>query len=254
MPNPNIFYAITVFIFGLIMGSFYNVVIYRVPNHQSIVYGSSHCPNCEKTIQAIDLIPVLSFIFLKGKCRYCKQTIAWRYPLVELLTALLFTLVYLRYGYSLYTSLGIIMSSLLIIIAFIDIDTMEISDTLQILLLIIALCTLFISPLPWLDHLIGLFIISLPFLLIALITGAMGGGDIKLIAVGGLLLGYQAVLVAFFIASVSGGIYASYLLIFKHKGRKTMVAFGPFICLGIYFAYLYGFQLYTLYLSLFIKG
>ena len=106
MTHPNILYAIMIFIFGLILGSFYNGVIYRVPNHESIVYGSSHCPNCQRTIQAFDLIPVLSFIFLKGRCRYCKQTIAWRYPLVELLTALLFTLLYLRYGYSLYSLVG----------------------------------------------------------------------------------------------------------------------------------------------------
>lgn len=232
------------------MGSFYNVVIYRIPNHQSIVYGSSHCPNCNQTIHAYDLIPVLSFIFLRAKCRYCKQAISWRYPLVESLTAILFTLIYLRYGFSLSTSFGIIISSLLIIIAFIDIDTMEISDTLQILLLISALITLPLSTLPWLDHLIGMLIISLPFLLIALLTEALGGGDIKLIAIGGLLLGYQAVLVAFVIASLSGGLYASYLLLFKHKGRKTMIAFGPFLCIGIYLAYLYGYQLYTLYLSL----
>lgn len=115
----------------------------------------------------------------------------------------------------------------------------------------LALINLFISPLPILDHFIGFFIISIPFYIIAYLTGGIGGGDIKLIAIAGLLLGYQATLVAFFIASILGGCMAIYLLLTKQKDRKSLIAFGPYLCIGIYFAYLYGNQIFTWYLNFF---
>jgi len=131
----------------------------------------------------------------------------------------------------------------------IDIDTMEIYDRFHILILILALAMLFITPLPLLDHLIGFFIISIPFFIIAYVTGGIGGGDIQLIAIAGLLLGYKATFVAFFIASILGGSMAIYLLLTKQKDRKSLIAFGPYLCIGIYFAYLYGNEILSWYLK-----
>jgi leader peptidase (prepilin peptidase)/N-methyltransferase len=142
-----------------------------------------------------------------------------------------------------------LLTSSLIIVGMIDIDTMEIYDRFQIFILILALANLFITPLPFLDHLMGFFIISVPFYIIAYITGGIGGGDIKLIAIAGLLLGYKATLVAFFIASIIGGSVAIYLLLTKQKDRKSLIAFGPYLCIGIYFAYLYGNELLSWYLN-----
>ena len=245
------YYLVLIFVFGAIMGSFFNVVIYRLPLHESIVYGSSHCPTCQKPIKAYDLIPILSYLILSGKCRNCHQRISIRYPLIELLTALTYTLIYLVYGLSYITLIGLILTSLLIIIAMIDIDTMEILDRFHIILLVLAIINLFFTNLPLKDHIIGFFIISIPFLIIAYLTNGIGGGDIKLIAVAGFLLGYQATLVAFFIASIIGGIVAVYLLVTKQKDRKSLIAFGPYLCIGIYFAYLYGQPVFNWYLTFF---
>lgn len=242
-------YLILVFIYGAIFGSFFNVVILRLPKKESLIHHSSHCPNCMEPIKPYDLIPIISYIVLGGKCRNCKQQISIRYPLIELLTAVCFTLVFYRYGFSYFSVIGFLLTSILIIIAMIDIDTMEIYDRFHIFILTLAFAILFITPLNLLDHLIGFFIISVPFYIIAYITNGIGGGDIKLIAIAGLLLGYKATLVAFFIASILGGSMAIYLLLTKQKDRKSLIAFGPYLCIGIYFAYLYGNEILSWYLN-----
>lgn len=244
-------YLIIVFIYGTIFGSFFNVVILRLPKKESLIHHSSHCPNCMEPIKAYDLIPIFSYIFLGGKCRNCKQPISLRYPIIELITALCFTLVFYRFGFSYYSIIGLFLTSILIIVAMIDIDTMEIYDRFHILLFVFALVILFITPLTIMEHLIGFFVISVPFYIIAYLTGGIGGGDIKLIAIAGLLLGYKATLVAFFIASILGGSMAIYLLLTKQKDRKSLIAFGPYLCIGVYFAYLYGNELLDWYITLF---
>lgn len=239
------------FIFGIILGSFYNVVIYRLPKHESIVYGSSHCAHCMTPIKPYDLIPILSYVILGGKCRHCHQKISFRYPLIEFLTGLAFTLVVAQFGLSYESVIGVILASILMIVTMIDIDTMEIYDRFIITLFILAIGYTFISKLNLIDHLIGAIIISLPFFLIAYVSQGIGGGDIKLMAAAGLLLGYQNALVAFFIASITGGLFGIYLLRFKNKTGKTALAFGPFLCLGIFLAFLYGQTLSAWYLNLF---
>lgn len=245
------FIYISFFVVGSILGSFYNVVIYRIPRKESIVYGSSHCPHCNVIIKPYDLIPVLSYFILKGKCRNCKQSYSYRYPLIEFITGLVFAITYHTFGLTLLTLIGISMASILIIITMIDIDTMEIYDRFQIILFVLAILFIPNSGLPLGDHLIGFFIISVPFFIIALITNGMGGGDIKLIAIGGLLLGWRATLVAFFIASVTGGIVAILLVLLKQQDRKSLIAFGPYLCLGMYIAFLYGNSIFNWYLGLF---
>lgn len=242
---------IIIFIYGSIFGSFFNVVILRTPKHESLVTQSSHCPKCQTPIKPYDLIPILSYFILGGKCRNCKNPISWRYPLIESITGITFVWVYLVFGFAYQTIIGILLTSILIIVTVIDIDTMEILDRFQLLLFLLALINLFISPLPILEHLIGFFIISIPFFILAYITGGLGGGDIKLIAMAGLLLGYKATLVAFFIASILGGLVAIYLLVTKQKERKSLIAFGPYLCIGIFLAYMYGNQVFSWYLSFF---
>lgn len=239
------------FIYGSIFGSFFNVVILRTPKHESLITESSHCPKCQARIKPYDLIPILSYFILGGKCRNCKSPISWRYPLIETLTGFSYVWIYLIYGLSFQTIIGVLLASILIIIAAIDIDTLEILDRFQIMILILALINITISPLPLLEHLIGFFIISIPFYGIAYITGGIGGGDIKLIAVTGLLLGYKTILIAFFFASILGGIAAVYLLVTKQKERKSLIAFGPYLCIGVFFAFLYGNQIFSWYLNFF---
>lgn len=245
-----LYYSIVFLSLGTIFGSFLNVVIYRVPKGESIVHGRSHCPKCNHVLSPLELIPVLSFIFLRAKCKECKSPISFRYPLIELLTGILFFVSYKTFGLTIQLPISFILSLILISIAMIDIDTMEIKDRFQILLLVLAIINLLFTSLPLLDHLIGFFIISIPFYIIAILTDGIGGGDIKLIAIGGLLLGYKATLVAFLIAAVSGSILALYLLIFKKSDRKAQLAFGPFLCVGIYIAYHFAEPLIQTYINL----
>ncbi len=246
-----LYYSFLIFTLGAIFGSFLNVVIYRLPRHESIVHGSSHCTNCQTPIKAYDLIPIISYLILGGKCRKCHHPISLRYPLIELLTAVCFYLMYQTFGLNFNLAIGLILTTILIIITMIDIDTMDIYDRFHIMILGLAITYLFITPVPMIEHVIGFFIISIPLYVIAYLTGGIGGGDIKLMAVSGLLLGYKATLVAFFIAVVLGGIVAMGLLVTKQKERGSQMAFGPFLCLGIYFAYLYGNQIFNWYLTLF---
>lgn len=246
-----LYYSFLIFTLGAIFGSFLNVVIYRLPRHESIVHGSSHCTNCQTPIKAYDLIPIISYLILGGKCRKCHHPISLRYPLIELLTAVCFYLMYQTFGLDFNLAIGLILTTILIIITMIDIDTMDIYDRFHIMILGLAITYLFITPVPMIEHVIGFFIISIPLYVIAYLTGGIGGGDIKLMAVSGLLLGYKATLVAFFIAVVLGGIVAMGLLVTKQKERGSQMAFGPFLCLGIYFAYLYGNQVFNWYLTLF---
>lgn len=246
-----LYYSFLIFTLGAIFGSFLNVVIYRLPRHESIVHGSSHCTNCQTPIKAYDLIPIISYLILGGKCRKCHHPISLRYPLIELLTAVCFYLMYQTFGLNFNLAIGLILTTILIIITMIDIDTMDIYDRFHIMILGLAITYLFITPVPMIEHVIGFFIISIPLYVIAYLTGGIGGGDIKLMAVSGLLLGYKATLVAFFIAVVLGGIVAMGLLVTKQKERGSQMAFGPFLCLGIYFAYLYGNQVFNWYLTLF---
>lgn len=246
-----IYYSFLFFTLGAIIGSFLNVVIYRLPRKESIVYGSSHCVNCQSPIKAYDLIPIISYLILGGKCRNCHHPISKRYPLIELLTAICFYLMYQTIGLNYTMIIGLVLTTILIIITMIDIDTMDIYDRFHIMILGLSIIYLFITPLPLLDHIIGFFIISIPFYIIAYLTAGIGGGDIKLMAVSGLLLGYKATLVAFFIAVILGGIIAIILLATKQKERGSQMAFGPFLCIGIYFAYLYGNQIFNWYLTLF---
>lgn len=245
-----IYYSTVFFILGTILGSFLNVVIYRTPRNESIVHGRSHCPKCNHVLSPLELIPVISFVFLKGRCKECKSPISVRYPIIEILTGILFLISYKTFGMTIQLPISFFLSLILISITMIDIDTMEINDRFQILLLILAILNIFISPNSIIEHFIGFFIISIPFYIIAILTDGIGGGDIKLIAIGGLLLGYKATLVAFFIAAVSGSILAIYLLILKKSNRKAQIAFGPFLCIGIYIAYHFAEPILQAYLSL----
>lgn len=247
-----IYISTVIFILGTIFGSFLNVVIYRLPQKESIIVGRSHCPKCNHVIRPAELIPILSYLLLRGKCKECKAAISIRYPLIEAITGLLFLISYLTFGISAQLLIALPLTMILIVITMIDIDTLEIYDRFQIMLFLLALINLMISPLPWIDHVIGFFIISIPFYIIALLTNGMGGGDIKLIAIAGFLLGYQATLVTFFISTLTGSIWAIYLMIIKKSGRKTQLPFGPFLCIGIYIAYHYADAIIQTYLNLWL--
>ncbi|MEG2051835.1 MAG: prepilin peptidase [Oscillospiraceae bacterium] len=245
---------IFVFIIGSCFGSFLNVLIYRVPKCESFAKGRSHCPGCGKTLRFFDMIPVLSWFILKGKCRDCKCKISFRYPLVEIIGGILAMVCVWQLDFSIDAVIAFFAMSMLTAISFVDWDTMEIPNGFLLWLLVPgALSFFFFEDILWYQRIIGFFAVSLPMFLIAsLVSGAFGGGDIKLMAVCGLLLGWQNILVAMFLGLLLGGIYAIYLLISKKSGAKEHFAFGPFLSLGIMVAMLWGGDLINLYLGMFL--
>jgi len=244
--------AVFVFIFGTIIGSFLNVLIYRIPLKLDFVKGRSFCPSCHHELGALDLFPVFSYLFLGGKCRYCKTKISLRYPLIELLTGLLFTLVYLRFGNTWMSVIGVILTADLIVLSMIDHDTLEFADGFSILIFILGFIAIFITQANILMTLIGVFAISVPMYLIALATGGFGGADIKLMGAAGLLLGFPTILVAFFVGVLTGGTQALFLLK-KGQDRKAMMPFGPHLAIGIYVAFLVGKPILDWYLTFIVR-
>lgn len=249
----NILLYLMIFIYGACIGSFLNVVIYRVPNEISIAKGRSYCPRCNTQIKNYDLIPIMSYLNLGGKCRSCSEKISMRYPLVEGFTGLIAVMIFMVKGFTIFSVFIFAVSAILIAITMIDFDTMTIPNGLVITMLPIAIIMAFMQKnVSILSSMIGFFAVSIPMLLLnMLIADSFGGGDIKLIAVCGLMLGWPNTLLAMFIAILLGGIYAVYLLISGKSKRGAHIAFGPYICLGVYVAMLYGNEIIKFYLGMY---
>lgn len=223
------------FVFGTVIFSFLNVVIYRLPRKENFITGRSKCPVCSHVLTFLDMVPILSWVALGRKCRYCGARISARYACIEALGGLSAVACAGVFGFSVYTVLAFAMCAVLTCVGFIDHDTMEIPDGLNVTAAIIGgVAVFFTNGVAWYEHLIGLCVVSVPMLVIALfIPGGFGGGDIKLMAGCGLFLGWKNALFSFFIAAVIGGIYALILILRKKRGRKDHIPFGPFLCMGV---------------------
>ncbi|MEN6391752.1 MAG: prepilin peptidase [Syntrophomonas sp.] len=234
---------------GLIIGSFTNVLIYRLPKGESVVWPGSHCPNCKQRLRTLDLVPVLSFLFLKGRCRYCRASISPQYPLVEVLSAVGYWLVNRYYGLSLETLAGCILVTILLCAAFTDLQTGLIPDRLTypgiFIGLVLAWFTIGLK-----TALLGSLGFAAFFLIVAIASkGGMGGGDIKLAGVIGAFLGWQGALVTFVLASVLGGLAAGCLLVRGKADRKTAIRFGPYLAMGAFIALIWGKQIIAFYMG-----
>ena len=255
-----------IFIFGLIIGSFINVLIFRIPQGKSIVTPPSACINCGSRLTPQDLVPIFSFIFLRGKCRHCGTRISPRYPLVELITAGIFVVLHYKYGLSVPFFAFAFLMTILIAILFIDIDHRIIPNGLVLIAmtggLLLFICNI-LYPMPevfgdskWWTPLAGLLPGS-GFLLMVAILGsliyktddAMGMGDVKLMAPIGMFLGWKLCLIALFISVVIGGVVSLLLMVTGIKKRKDTVAFGPFIVIGAFTTIIWGWDLLSWYLS-----
>lgn len=240
-----------IFILGAALGSFLNVCIYRIPEEESVVFPPSHCLGCGNRLLARDLIPIFSFVFLRGRCRHCQARISWQYPLVELATGLLFVLVWLSTGYSWATLAGWVFVAVLLTVTVIDLRHMIIPDQILLAGILMGLPFLFLNS-RW-DMLWGIAagLAAGAFMLaIAVVSrGGMGGGDIKLAAFMGLFLGPQMVGLALFLAFLVGGLIGIGLLVTGKKGRKDAVPFGPYLALGGVLALLQGADIINWYLG-----
>ncbi|MBK5251160.1 MAG: prepilin peptidase [Peptostreptococcaceae bacterium] len=239
-------------VLGIIIGSFLNVVIYRLPSNKSIVSPPSACGSCGHRLGPIDLVPVLSYMFLKGKCRHCGAKISARYPLVELLTGGLFALLFWRYGLTIAFIKYAILACILISAGFIDMDHRIIPDELNLFGLIAGIVFLFFPVgLSLKSSILGLLAGGGFLLFVAVISrGAMGGGDIKLFAVIGLFLGIEKTILAMFLTFLVGGIAGILLIATGIRSRKDYMPFGPFISLGAFITIMWYNQLIIFYFNI----
>jgi len=247
---------ILLFILGLIVGSFSNVCIYRIPRNESIIYPSSHCSKCRTTILAKDNIPLLSYILLKGRCRNCGSRISIQYPGVEFLTGLVYVIIYQIYGLSVQSLIYIILSSALIIIAFIDLNEQVIPEVISLPGIVVGLIlSFFVHHISFVNSALGI-VIGGGIILVIRLAGsaifkkeAMGGGDIKLAAMIGAFLGWRYIIISLFLGFFLGAIAGIFLIMSKIKSKEDVVPFGPFIILGSFITFLWGKNILSWYLG-----
>jgi len=227
-----------IFILGLSIGSFLNVLIDRLPKNQSI-RGRSYCDHCKKQIKNIDLVPIFSYLALKGKCRFCHKKISIQYPLIELLTGTLFVLsfVFMKDNEIIIRVLNLAIISAFIVIFFSDLKYQMIPDQIVIFTFVTSVLLLIFKNLTFglisLRLLEGIVIVFPIYLIYFFSKGkSMGFGDVKLTFVIGFLLGVQKGIISLYIAFITGAIIGIYLLIFKSKTLKSKIALGPFLVLG----------------------
>lgn len=255
LPDMTAALAIMAALFGLLFGSFANVLIFRLPRGEEVVKTPSHCMACGHRLRWYELIPVFSWLAQGGKCRACKACISAQYPIVELLNAALWAVCALRFGPSVYLAVAFTLSTGLLALSVIDWRTQEIPDGFQIVFLAAGvlwnLYALLSGKGVLLQNVIGFFAVSLPLWLLGrLYHGGMGGGDVKLMAVCGLLLGWQRILLALGLAAILGSAVMLPIHIIRKKERATPIPFGPFLAAGVWIAMCFGTELVQWYLKL----
>lgn len=256
--DVNIYMAAVACVLGLVLGSFLNVCIYRIPIQKSIVNPGSCCRNCSSPVRWYDNIPILSYLVLMGRCRKCRTPIGFRYPLVEALAGALSLALFLRHGLSFSYLHLLILSLSLVAITFIDLDHMIIPDVISIPGIIIGVPASLLVPyisLP--GSLIGILAGGGSFYLIALgyslVTGkeGMGGGDIKLMAMIGAWLGWQPLPIIVLLSALTGALVGGIYIIASGKGARARIPFGPFLALGALSYVFFGREILFWYMGLF---
>jgi leader peptidase (prepilin peptidase)/N-methyltransferase len=270
--------TVVVLLFGLVIGSFLNVCIARLPRGRSIVSPPSHCPRCREFIRFYDNIPIISFLLLRAKCRTCGEPISWRYPIVELMNGLFYVWILREFGFSGEALLIMALCSALIVITFIDYDHQIIPDviTLPGMLVGLSLAPFFMYPLTdplpfslgnllpaagpyltaFLNSLIGLFLGGFPLFAIGWIweklrhVEAMGGGDVKLMGMVGSFLGWKGALLTIMLGAVAGSVVGILLIVLKRHKMEKVIPFGPFLAVGAVAAAFYGPDIMSWYLGL----
>ena len=247
-----------VIVLGLVIGSFLNVVIARLPEHRSLWYPRSACPACGAAIAWHDNIPVLSYVALRGHCRPCSATTSWRYPAVEVVTALLFAAAYERFGPTGNFVVAAALLAALVVITVIDLRLQIIPDAITLPGTVVGFAAnLATQRVSWVDSAIGIVVGGGIFWAILegslLLTGreGMGGGDVKLGAMLGAFLGWKVALLSIFVAVLLGGVLALGLLASRTTGRKDPIPFGPFLAAGGAAGLFWGERLVTWYMSAF---
>lgn len=247
------------FVAGAVIGSFLNVCIYRLPRGESIIAPSSHCPECGESLGWLDNVPLISYLFLRGRCRRCGEAIPLRYPLVESLNAVLFVLAGWKFGATVELLPALLLISTLIVIFFIDLEHLIIPNVVVLPVAAVGLASMIAISLTtpdvdfpawWVFPVAGAASAGFFFLIALLFPRGMGMGDVKLAGMMGFFLG-RSVVVGLFLGFLIGAVVGVGLIATGRKGRKSKVPFGPFLAAGALIALFYGDQLLDLYLGLF---
>ena len=235
--------------YGILIGSFLNVCIYRIPKGESIVVARSHCMKCGKQIKWYDLVPLVSFLVLRGKCRYCKDKLSWQYPAVEALNGILYGVIVVVNGFNEVSILYCLATSALLALSIIDWRTFEIPIGFNIFIGILGAVRVITDLGHWYDYVIGFFAVSLFLLILYIATKGrgIGGGDIKLMAAAGLLLGWKLIILSLGLGCLLGSVI--HLILMKVQNKDRVLAFGPYLSLGIFISMLYGEQIIDWYIN-----
>ncbi|MFB0920584.1 MAG: prepilin peptidase [Oscillospiraceae bacterium] len=250
MDTLTVLMYILVFLFGITVGSFLNVCILRIPKGESIITGPSHCTSCGKRLKWYENIPLISFLALRGRCSGCKARISAQYPLVEALNGALWLLSFHVLGFTALAAVAGLLASALIVVSFIDARTREIPSGTTVFILALGVLATLLDLQNALTHLIGFLAMSLPLYLIFAVTKGrgIGGGDIKLMAGCGLLLGWKLIVLGFFFGCIAGTLIHLTLMALK-KADRTL-SFGPYLSVGIFAALIWGEPLIKWYLNM----
>lgn len=240
---------LTIFIFGIVIGSFLNVCILRIPEKESIVSERSHCVHCGYQLSWYDLIPVFSFLMLGGKCRKCRTRISLQYPIIEAGNGCLYVLLFLTNGFTVATVLYCLLASALLVLSVIDWRIYEIPIGINIWILILGILQLFLHLNEWKGYLAGFLVISIPLYILFFISkgNAIGGGDVKLMAAAGLLIGWKLIVLSFFLGCILGSVI--HLVRMKIAKADHVLAMGPYLSAGIMLSLLWGEPMIQMYLS-----
>jgi leader peptidase (prepilin peptidase)/N-methyltransferase len=245
----NYFMIIIVFLYGITIGSFLNVCIFRIPEKESFVTSRSHCRNCSYQLKWYDLIPLFSFIILRGRCRSCRKKISIQYPVIEALNGILYAVIFTVNSISLKSVIYCFLVSALIVLSVIDLRTYEIPFGINLFIGFLAVTRIILDLKHLPMYLIGFCCVSGLLLLIYITTKGrgIGGGDIKLMAVCGLLLGYRQIILAFVLSCILASVI--HLIRMKISRADHLFAFGPYLSMGIFISLLYGNDIINWYLK-----
>lgn len=241
---------IVIFIFGISIGSFLNVCIYRIPLHESIITAPSHCMTCGRKLRWYDMVPVFSWLLLGGKCRNCKSKISVQYPIIEALNGVLYLVVCTVNGLTWVSLIYCLMVSALLTLSVIDWRTYEIPFEINVFLLCLGIAATVLDRNNLLSHVIGAVCVSGFLELLFLVSGgrAIGGGDVKLMAACGLILGWKQILLAFLLGCILGSVI--HVIRMKVSHAEHVLAMGPYLSTGVFLAALWGNTWINWYLSL----
>lgn len=252
---------ILVLIFAILIGSFLNVCIYRIPNEKSIIFPASSCCSCGHKLLWKDLIPVISYVSTSGNCRYCKEKISIRYPFIEIITGILILILYLKFGSSIKFLKYSILTLFLIVISFIDYDTKDVYSITTIPAIVIGFLFVLIesysTEIILVNYIRNILIMSTGFFIsgsiigiICYLTGAMGEGDIEIAAASGIYLGSNLSIFMLIFSFIIGSFIALVLIITKRKCKNDYIAFGPSIAISSYLMMFIGNEIFSYYINL----